>query len=112
MIIDYQRNNVKDQVLLEEMRKNTEFLVHTRKVPEAIQNIAKVQDILNLQKVGTFPENQEQIFQYLEEKTKVLVCSFQIGKDSEILGQTVDAVENFAQTEKFSDGFGMKQDVS
>lgn len=112
MILDYQGNNAKDQVLLEEMKKDTEFLVHTWKVPEAIQNIVKVQDVLNLQKVGTFPENQGKIFQYLQERTKILVCSFQIEKVSEILGQMVDTVENFAQTEKCSEGFGMKQDVS
>ncbi|KAM7315973.1 hypothetical protein ACRRTK_025043 [Alexandromys fortis] len=35
-----------------------------------------------------------------------------IEKVSEILGQMVDTVENFAQTEKCSEGFGMKQDVS
>ena len=112
MILNYQRNNAKDQVLLEEMKRDTEFLVYTRKVPEAIQNIAKVQDILNLQKVGTFPGNQEKIFKYLQERTKILVCSIQIEKVSEILGQMVDTVENFAQTEKFSEGFGMKKDVS
>lgn len=112
MILDYQRNNAKHHVLLEEMKKDTEFLVHTRKVQEAVQNTAKVQDILKLQKVGNFPENQGKIFQYLQERTKILVFSFQIEKVSEILGQMVDTVENFAQTEKFSEGFGMKQDVS
>lgn len=104
MFPDYQRNNVKDQVLLEEMKRDTVFLVYKQKVPEAIQNIAKVQDILNLQNVGTLPENLGQIFQYLEERTKVLVCSVQIGKDSDVLGQMVDVVENFVLTETFSEG--------
>lgn len=105
MFPDYQRNTVKDHVLLEEMKKDTEFLVHTQKVPEAIHNIAKVQDIPNLQKVGTFPENLGQIFQYLEERIKILVCSVQIGKGLEVLRKMVIVVENFVLTEVFSDRF-------
>ena len=54
MIVDYQKNNVKEKVLLEEMKKITDFPVHTKKFPEVIQNIENVQDTLKSQEFGTF----------------------------------------------------------
>lgn len=104
MIPDCQTKNPKDQDLLRKMKKDTEFPVQTGKVSEAHQHMAKVQDTLRLQNLGTFSEKLRQmvhVFQYLEEITKVLECSVQIGKDSEILGQMLDVVENLGQTEKF-----------
>ncbi|XP_057616758.1 E3 ubiquitin-protein ligase RLIM-like [Chionomys nivalis] len=78
--------------------KGMEHVGMTRKYLKNLEQTVNVQEILAL-KVGTFPENLGQIFQYPKERTKILVCSVQIGKDSEVLRQMVD----FVLTETFSD---------